>query len=81
MRPLLAISNAIDQLNEKIGYICNLLVLLACGALVLTAPVSRVLLQVHYASDVLAGLASGSVWLLLCLSLAEGLRQRQALGR
>ncbi|MGJ5134989.1 MULTISPECIES: TRAP transporter small permease subunit [unclassified Bradyrhizobium] len=30
MRPLLAISNAIDQLNEKIGYVCNLLVLLAC---------------------------------------------------
>ena len=30
MRPLLAISTAIDQLNEKIGYICNLLVLGAC---------------------------------------------------
>jgi TRAP-type mannitol/chloroaromatic compound transport system permease small subunit len=30
MRPLLAVSNAIDQLNERIGYICNLLVLLAC---------------------------------------------------
>jgi TRAP-type mannitol/chloroaromatic compound transport system permease small subunit len=30
MRPLLAISTAIDQVNEKIGYICNLLVLLAC---------------------------------------------------
>src|SRR5262249_17426908 len=30
MRPLLAASNAIDLLNEKIGYICNLLVLLAC---------------------------------------------------
>jgi len=30
MRPLLAISAAIDQLNEKIGYICNLLVLGAC---------------------------------------------------
>jgi TRAP-type mannitol/chloroaromatic compound transport system permease small subunit len=30
MRPLLAVSTAIDQLNEKIGYICNLLVLLAC---------------------------------------------------
>jgi TRAP-type mannitol/chloroaromatic compound transport system permease small subunit len=30
MRPLLAASHAIDQLNEKIGYICNLLVLLAC---------------------------------------------------
>ncbi|WP_315739620.1 MULTISPECIES: TRAP transporter small permease subunit [unclassified Bradyrhizobium] len=30
MRPLLAISNAIDQLNEKIGYVCNIMVLLAC---------------------------------------------------
>jgi len=30
MRPLLTVSTAIDQLNEKIGYVCNLLVLLAC---------------------------------------------------
>jgi TRAP-type mannitol/chloroaromatic compound transport system permease small subunit len=30
MRPLLVVSAAIDQLNEKIGYVCNLLVLLAC---------------------------------------------------
>jgi TRAP-type mannitol/chloroaromatic compound transport system permease small subunit len=30
MRPLLAISDAIDQINEKIGYICNFLVLAAC---------------------------------------------------
>jgi TRAP-type mannitol/chloroaromatic compound transport system permease small subunit len=30
MRPLLAFSAAIDRLNEKIGYICNFLVLLAC---------------------------------------------------
>jgi TRAP-type mannitol/chloroaromatic compound transport system permease small subunit len=30
MRPLLAVSNAIDLLNEKIGYFCNLLVLLSC---------------------------------------------------
>ena len=30
MRPLLAVSTAIDRLNEKIGYFCNLLVLLAC---------------------------------------------------
>lgn len=59
----------------------HLPVLLACAALVLTAPISRVLLQVHYASDVLAGLASGSVWLLLCLSLADWLRQRQPLRR
>src|SRR6201988_2996956 len=30
MRPLLAMSTAIHQLNEKIGYVCNLLVLIAC---------------------------------------------------
>ena len=30
MRPLLGLSTAIDRLNEKIGYICNVLVLLAC---------------------------------------------------
>ena len=30
MRPLLAVSAAIDLINEKIGYICNFLVLAAC---------------------------------------------------
>jgi TRAP-type mannitol/chloroaromatic compound transport system permease small subunit len=30
MRPLLALSTAIDRLNEKIGTLCNLLVLIAC---------------------------------------------------
>jgi TRAP-type mannitol/chloroaromatic compound transport system permease small subunit len=30
MRPLLAFSSAIDLINEKIGYVCNLLVLGAC---------------------------------------------------
>src|SRR6202046_3332051 len=30
MRPLLALSGAIDKINEKIGYICNFLVLAAC---------------------------------------------------
>jgi TRAP-type mannitol/chloroaromatic compound transport system permease small subunit len=30
MRPLLALSSAIDLLNEKIGNVCNLLVLAAC---------------------------------------------------
>src|SRR6201990_1730215 len=30
MRPLLAVSSTIDLLNEKIGYVCNLLVLMAC---------------------------------------------------
>jgi TRAP-type mannitol/chloroaromatic compound transport system permease small subunit len=30
MRPFLAFSAAIDQINEKVGYVCNILVLLAC---------------------------------------------------
>src|ERR1700686_3568269 len=30
MRPFLAVSEAIDKINEKIGYICNFLVLAAC---------------------------------------------------
>jgi TRAP-type mannitol/chloroaromatic compound transport system permease small subunit len=30
MRPFLALSAAIDQINEKVGYVCNVLVLLAC---------------------------------------------------
>src|ERR1700730_14867095 len=30
MRPWLAVSAAIDQINEKIGYLCNFLVLAAC---------------------------------------------------
>jgi TRAP-type mannitol/chloroaromatic compound transport system permease small subunit len=30
MRPFLAVSAVIDQINEKIGYVCNILILLAC---------------------------------------------------
>ncbi len=30
MRSLLAVSRAIDWLNEKVGYVCNFLVLIAC---------------------------------------------------
>src|SRR6202049_2575199 len=30
VRPFLAVSEAIDKINEKIGYICNFLVLAAC---------------------------------------------------
>lgn len=36
--------------------------------------ISRILLQVHYFSDVLAGFASGAAWLLVCISVAERLR-------
>ena len=37
MRPMLALSQAIDRLNEKIGTICNLLVLIALGLVALLA--------------------------------------------
>lgn len=41
--------------------------------------ISRILLQVHYFSDVLAGFASGAVWLLVGIGIAEHLRARSVL--
>ncbi|MEO7073060.1 MAG: phosphatase PAP2 family protein [Rhodanobacter sp.] len=38
--------------------------------------VSRVLLQVHFASDVLGGFTSGAVWLVICIAMAEHWRER-----
>src|SRR3546814_2012769 len=35
---------------------------------------SRLFLQYHYASDVLAGFASGTAWLLICISAMEYVR-------
>lgn len=43
---------------------------------------SRVFLQVHFASDVVAGFASGTAWLGVCILGIEGLRRyRSATGR
>lgn len=52
--------------------------LLASVTLVLTVGVSRVFLRVHFASDVLAGFASGTAWLALCLTGIELVLWRRA---
>lgn len=51
-------------------------VLLAAAALAFTTGSSRVILQVHYASDVLAGFAWSLAWLALCVLACEWLRLR-----
>lgn len=44
---------------------------LAATALAFTVGCSRVFLQVHFASDVLAGFASGTAWLTVCIVSVE----------
>lgn len=52
-------------------------VLMAAVATAFTIGLSRAYLQVHYASDVLAGFASGMVWLTVCVRSLEWLRSRR----
>ena len=44
---------------------------LAAVALAFSVGVSRVFLRVHFASDVLAGFASGTAWLVVCIASIE----------
>lgn len=48
--------------------------LMAALLLAFTVGISRVVLRVHFASDVAAGFASGSAWLALCITSAELVR-------
>lgn len=48
--------------------------LLAMAALAFTVGASRVFLTVHFASDVIAGFASGTAWLAVCVSSIELMR-------
>ena len=61
----------------------HLPVAIACVALVVFVGFSRVVLQVHYLSDVLAGYASAGAWTLLCIAglEAERLRRNGAMHR
>ncbi len=49
--------------------------LLAATALAFTVGSSRVFLQVHYATDVVAGFASGTAWLTICIGSLEAATQ------
>jgi len=53
--------------------------LLLAVTLVFNIALSRVTLQMHFASDVLAGLASGSAWLALCITMLALWQWRQSL--
>jgi undecaprenyl-diphosphatase len=50
--------------------------LLATVALAVTIGVSRLFLGVHFATDVIAGFASGTAWLALCITSIEYIRWR-----
>ncbi|MDB5892189.1 MAG: phosphoesterase, PA-phosphatase related protein [Polaromonas sp.] len=52
-------------------------VVLAATALAYSVGCSRVFLQVHFASDVLAGFASGATWLVMCIVAVELVLWRQ----
>ena len=47
---------------------------LAASAIAFSVGASRVFLQAHFATDVVAGFASGSAWLVACIVSAEATR-------
>ena len=49
----------------------HLPVILLAAAIALSTGFSRIYLQAHYASDVIAGFASGAAWLTVCISSIE----------
>lgn len=54
----------------------HLPIVLAAATLIVAVRCSRVWLRVHWASDVIAGFASGAGWLALCVMFLERVRER-----
>lgn len=53
------------------------LIVIGAVAMISIVGISRILLQVHYFSDVMAGYATGMAWVTLCAGSAEYLRVRE----
>jgi membrane-associated phospholipid phosphatase len=58
----------------------HVMVIMLAATLIFTIGCSRIFLQAHFLSDVLAGLASGTAWLTLCIAVTELLRKRYRSG-
>lgn len=58
-------------LVRQLPAVWHLPVVLLATSVAFTVGCSRVFLQVHYASDVVAGFASGTAWLAVCIGSAE----------
>lgn len=56
----------------------HLPIVLSAIGLVLLVGFSRVILQVHFFSDVIAGFASATAWLVVCIAAAETIRVRRS---
>lgn len=50
--------------------------ILACLAMIVIIALSRIYLRVHYASDVLAGLSIGLIWLVISLGIINAIENR-----
>jgi undecaprenyl-diphosphatase len=59
----------------------RVLAVLTAGMVVVLVGFSRLYLGVHYLSDVLAGMAAGSAWLALCLTVVGSLRRHRSVLR